>query len=391
MSPLQRNLKAIYTFCFFRMFLVLIPVMIPFFLEHGLNMEQVFILQASFGLTVAIMEVPSGYFCDHFGRKVTLMVGSFISGLGFTWLIMATSFWHFLFFEIFIALGMSFVSGADFSLLYDSLPQSAHALKLRGNAVAQIYWSKGVAEAVGSLIGGFLVLYSFKHVLWAQLVAGWIPFIVCFLLVEPARDKPSLNHKENFALIWNQLFREKKVVRLLFINLVVWSLSSFIAVWIFQKYWLDQNIPLAAFGVIWAVYNLCVAMVGKYVTGWEKRFGFETILMTLGILPIMAYLGLSLASGWVGVAIGLLFQISRALTQVLLKNALNSHVSGTFRATINSLVSLFFRLTFFVIGPLVGRGIDSKGLSFTFLCLAGAFIVFYGVLLWPLKREIKEA
>jgi MFS family permease len=389
-KALQKNLKVIYTFSFFRMFLVLIPVMIPFFIDLGLSMEKVFILQATFGLVVALTEVPSGYLCDHMGRKKTLMIGSFLSGLGFTWLLFAQSFWDLLFFEVFIAIGMSFVSGADFSLLYDSFPQSNHSSRLKANSVAQIFYAKGVAEAVGSLIGGFLVLYTFRHVLWAQMIAGWIPFIITFFLVEPVREKPQNSHKENFVLIWSLLFREKPVVKLIFINLVIWSLSSFIAVWIFQKYWLEQNIPLYTFGIIWATYNLTVAFSGKFVVGLVKKYGSTPILLSLGILPIVAYFGLSFLSGWLGVAFGLLFQLSRALTQVYLKNALNSHVGPTFRATVNSLVSLFFRLSFFVIGPIVGRFIDWRGLSFSFQALGLIFIIAFIFLLLPLQKVLRN-
>jgi hypothetical protein len=46
------------------MFLVIIPVIVPYFLSLGLDMKQVFQLQAIFGLTVALLEVPSGYLCD---------------------------------------------------------------------------------------------------------------------------------------------------------------------------------------------------------------------------------------------------------------------------------------------------------------------------------------
>ena len=42
-------------------FLVIIPVAVPFFQSKGLSMQDVFSLQALFGFVVLLTEVPSGY------------------------------------------------------------------------------------------------------------------------------------------------------------------------------------------------------------------------------------------------------------------------------------------------------------------------------------------
>ncbi len=113
----MHNEKKIYIFSFFWMFLVIMPVIVPFFLNLGLSMRQVFQLQAIFGIAVVALEVPSGYLCDLFGRKKALIFGSFISGLGFSYLVFVETFWQLVIFEVVIALALSFVSGADVSLL----------------------------------------------------------------------------------------------------------------------------------------------------------------------------------------------------------------------------------------------------------------------------------
>lgn len=378
------NLSLIYIFCFFRMFLIFIPVVVPFFLSHGLKMKDIFFLQATFGFTVALFEIPSGYLCDYFGRKKTLNLGSLISGVAFTWLYFANSLYDFFFFEILVGLGMSFISGADFSLLYDSFPHHPRAALLKAKAVAQIYFSLGVAEAIASILGGLLVLLSFNAVIVGQLIAGWIPFFISLLLIEAERESPDGTHLENFKRIMYQIFLKDKQTRLIFINQVIWGLSSFIAVWIFQKFWLDGNIPLYAFGLIWASYNLMVAFAGKFVLIYRLKVGDRGVLRTLGVLPILAYLGLAFFGGWWGVLIGLLFKLSRAINQVFLKSELNSKFDSEFRATLNSTVSLFFRFGFFILGPLVGLSIDTLGLRNTFLILGVSYFFVAIVILRPL-------
>lgn len=386
MGSKRRNLSLIYLFCFFRMFLIFIPVLVPFFQDKNLSMKDIFLLQAVFGLVVAIFEVPSGYLCDFFGRKKTLMLGTFLSGLSFTWLYFSESFLDFLIFESLVGMGMSFISGADFSLLYDSFPNTKQAATLQAKAVAQIYFSLGVAESIASIIGGLLVLISFKAVLAAQLIAGWIPFFITFFLIEPERKKPEKNHGENMKQILFEIFKKDKQTTLIFFNQVGWGLSSFIAVWIFQKYWLEENIPLYAFGILWALYNLTVAIMGKRVLDIQKRLGRSNFLNLMGILPILGYLGLYFLSGWAGVVIGLCFQVSRAFNQVFLKDQLNKKFDSQFRATLNSMTSLFFRGGFFIIGPAVGYSIDSFGMNRTFLILAAVFSAAWIFLLQPLRR-----
>ena len=48
---------------------------------------------------------------------------------------------------------------------------------------------------------------------------------------------------------------------LLFANIVIWGLSTFIAVWLLQPYWRQQSVSLRWFGVLWAGTLRRVVMV----------------------------------------------------------------------------------------------------------------------------------
>jgi MFS family permease len=51
-----------------------IPVLIPFLGSLGLSMQEILIVEAVFSVTMVLLEVPSGYFADVFGRKLSLCV-----------------------------------------------------------------------------------------------------------------------------------------------------------------------------------------------------------------------------------------------------------------------------------------------------------------------------
>ncbi len=374
------------------MFMVLIPVIIPFFTSIGLSMSEIFLLQAIFGMVVATCEVPSGYICDLWGRKKTLLVGSFLIGCGHTYLLWSDSFSDLLVFEIFVAVGLSLVSGADISMMYDLLHESGNKdREVFSKTTANLQFFKTVGEASASIIGGLLALWSLRHVVVVEAFMGWALFVSACFLVEPTYEKmPKKEHKANIKKILKHLFQSDRLLLLIFMNLVLWGLGSFIAVWMYQKHWALAEIPIGYFGVLWAAYNLTVGVTGKLTPFIEKKLGITATLCVMGLLPIMGYFGFGFWVTWVGVVFGFLINMSRGITQVILKEALNWKTPSAFRATINSLVSLCFRGSFAVIGPIVGLAIDRYGLSAAFYGVGSMFILGFVVLLIPLILQFQK-
>ena len=46
------------------MFMLIMPVIVPFFRAHGLSMADVYRLQTIFAVAIVVLEVPSGYVSD---------------------------------------------------------------------------------------------------------------------------------------------------------------------------------------------------------------------------------------------------------------------------------------------------------------------------------------
>lgn len=391
-----RSLRASYTFAFFSMFLVIIPVVVPWFTSLGLSMKQILELQAIFGLGVALLEVPTGYLGDLWGRRSSLRLGSAIVGVGFTWAIFARSYADLLIFELTLALGFSLVSGSDVALLYDQAQAGAtneEDRRRRGtHALANLQLSQVAGESVAALIAGPLVALSFRHVLVAQAVAAWIPLAVALTLPDPAEHRPPTeSHLRNFRLVLQEVFGRDRLLRLSFANLVVWSTSTFLAVWLLQKHWEQTGVALTWFGVIWAVYNLTVGLVGRQVHRLERRFGAPSLLMLVALGPIVGYALFAWVTDQVAVlVVGLIFYVSRGTGQVLLRDALNWRIGARFRATANSLFSLAFRLSFAVLGPLAGWLIDRRGLRPTFAVISVGFALAFFLVMLPLLRELRR-
>ena len=117
---LGRNVYRTLLVGFFQVFLVIMPVAVPFFASFGLSMKDIFALQALYGFVVVVTEVPSGYVADVLGRKNTLVVGAVLAAIGHSCLLFAEGFWTLALFELFLGLAHSLISGADLALLYDT-------------------------------------------------------------------------------------------------------------------------------------------------------------------------------------------------------------------------------------------------------------------------------
>ena len=99
-------------------FMIIMPIIVLFFQDNGLNLQEIMILQACYSLSVGLMEIPSGYAADVLGRRKTLILGCILAFIGFSIFSISYNFWWFLLAEIFLGLGNSFISGADTALMY---------------------------------------------------------------------------------------------------------------------------------------------------------------------------------------------------------------------------------------------------------------------------------
>jgi len=389
-AGIPSNISKIYLFSYFWMALIILPIFVPYLLDLGLSMAEILKLQAFYGICVMLFEVPTGYVSDILNRKASLVIGSFISAVGFSFLPWITEYWQLMVYEGALAFGYTLVSGTDLAIFYDSLPlKSERAESTRG--IARIKSAHVFSEAVASIVSGFLIMVSFTAVIWAQVIVAWIPFFITLGLKEPIRHKmDGHTHIENFKGVFKHMFASTSLMRLISINYIFWGLATFFAVWTYQKFWLVEGISLTHFGWVWAVMHILVGLVAQRVHTWEKRFGPVLLLWLLCLLPPAGYILMSVLNSWWAVSMCLLFSVSRGITQVLMSDAFNWRIPNASRATANSIVSMLFRTSFALFAPLMGYSIDQMGVRFTYTILGVVFGIGAIVVMWPLIIKVRK-
>lgn len=388
-KKLKSNLIKLNIYAFFLSFLVIIPVIVPFFQARGLTLQEIFLLQGIFGMALICFDVSAGYLADYLGRKKMLILGSVISALGYLVLCVGQNFFHFAIFEVVVGLGLSFQSGCDVAILYNSVEK----LKLTDSKtkfLGQRIMANTAGEGVASLLGGALVVLSLNLPAYINALTAWIPAIIAIFVYDPPGQRlPKGSHLQNFKNISKALFGHSKLLSFVIMNFIFYSFATYCAVWSLQAYWKDRNIPLSYFGYLWAANSFAVAIISFYTHKIEKKLGPVKVISLISLLPILGYLGMGYSGGLIGLVFTFAFPVCRGLNQVIFQEAINSRIPAEIRATANSVGSLGMRALFVVFGPLLGYVIDKYGTNEAMKMMGLVYFIGLFVLALPLLSQRK--
>lgn len=334
------------------------------------------ILQAFASLVIVGIEIPSGYFADSVGRKHSLLVGCILGFLGTLIYAFSFNFWGFLFAELFISLGMGFISGADSALLYDSLAEIKKGelyKAIQGKLSAFSNFSEGIA----SIIGGFLALVSLRTPFFAEAAVVFFSIFVALSLHEPKRHIAEIQ-ESHVQKIWDTvryaLSDHKKIRNLMWYAAFV-SAATLIFVWLAQPYWKSIGIPLALFGILWGILQFIVGYFSIISHKIEKIFGRDKLLFYFVVLLVFGYILIGIFHNIWAIGFIVIFYVVRGVQEPLLKAYVNELAPSQMRATILSVKSFLGRIVFSVIGPFIGWLADVYTLSQAFLFSAALFFI----------------
>jgi hypothetical protein len=277
-------------------------------------------------------------------------------------------------------------------LLYDTeLALGADEEKQR-QVVGRLYSARTFSEALAGVACTAVLLFaSFDELLYVQVAVGWLPALLVLRLVEPPGKRlESEGHFANMTKIMTYLVGHSSVLRLVFLALSVWSLTTFYAVWLLQKLWQQQGIELAHFGWLWGGLTLLAAFAGRWAHRFEDAVGARGVLLFIGLAPALGYIGLELFGVVGGILASITFFLARGFGLVILRDALNARVPSEYRATANSLASFGFRGAFVITGPVVGYTFDLWGMGTTLAMLAVVTLVIFITLILPLIAAVRS-
>ena len=389
MTGFHANITKLYAFSTLQKTLFPMAIITLFWKDQiGLTLTEILLLQAIFSAATVVLEYPSGYLGDRLGYRNTLTIASILGVAGWGVYTIADSFTTVLVAEVLLGAALSFISGSDSALLYESL--RAEGLEwLYARCEGRMNGFAQTGEAAGALFAG--VLYASVPLLpfILQVVLWIMAFSITRTMHEPPRDKAlfARTHLAEALRITRYAFVENRRLRAAILLNTFLGLASFYPVWLIQPYMQEHSVPLSWFGPIWTGANLTVAVFALLSHRAHASLGDRNMILLCITLVLAGYLGLGVIGGTFGFLFYYLLTGMRGLRGPMFLNHIQVESPSANRASILSLQSLAFRIAFIITGPLVGRLADQVTVQQTFHFLLYGYLVLLPPLSWLFLRN----
>ena len=384
---MQRNLIALYLVKLSKWFTLVMPIIVLFYEEHKLGLQDVFILKSVYSVAAVALEVPSGYLADVWGRKRCIVAGCVLFFGGYLCYSLTSTFAAFLVAEILLGIGQTMINGADSALLYDtSVHHGRENLYLRYEG--RITMIGNFAEAVAGIFGGLLAVYSLRYPFYAQAVVAFVGIPAAMALREYApANKVQSPWEEILRILKYSLVTNKKLCCNIMYSGIIGAATLTMA-WFVQPVLMQLETPTEWYGIIWTVLNLTVGVAALYSDRVEQLFGMNK--MNILILTVIAggYVALAYNLTYAGLGILLLFYIFRGFATPILKGYINQMTFSEMRATVLSIRNFVIRLMFAAIAPFIGWLNDMYSLQVALLASA-ALIFIPGAVFLALQLRLR--
>lgn len=384
---MQRNLIALYLVKLSKWFTLVMPIIVLFYEEHRLGLQDVFILKSVYSVAAVALEVPSGYLADVWGRKRCIVAGCVLFFGGYLCYSLTETFAAFLVAEILLGIGQTMINGADSALLYDTtVHHGRENLYLRYEG--RITMIGNFAEAVAGIFGGLLAVYSLRYPFYAQTLVAFVGIPAAMALREYApANKVQSPWEEILRILKYSLVTNKKLCCNIMYSGIIGAATLTMA-WFVQPVLMQLETPTEWYGITWTVLNLTVGVAALYSDRVEQLFGMNK--MNILILSVIAggYVALAYNLTYVGLGILLLFYIFRGFATPILKGYINQMTFSEMRATVLSIRNFVIRLMFAAIAPFIGWLNDMYSLQVALLASA-ALIFIPGAVFLALQLRLR--
>lgn len=377
---------------FFNNFMMVVPVIVLVYTQKGITIGDFFLIQGLFRVAALLFEIPSGYLSDRFSRRGILILGTIFHVFGYSMLTVAYGFWQIVFGEALLGIASALFSGTLEAYTYDLMKRNhtqKHFLKEFGSITTYAQASSFIAVLIGgfmfsSLGGSGLLLCEALLSIIAIVILAFVPE-----LTEIKREKAK--NKSDFADAIGITYTTLKNPRLRNFILFPAIFGSFtiILLWILQPVMEMAQIPIALFGIFFAINQISSIFFAKYAYKICAKLGeITTSMLTIftvisGI--VLTFIALHTANTFILYTACAVIAISPSIRilnnlqyNTLIHNDIPSNKRGTVLST-RAMVSMIFGATTLSVAKIL---LDNFGIEITMLVV----LFMTTLLFWSLKK-----
>ena len=344
---------------------------VAFFFQKSLSASEIYLIYAIFSILVFVLEVPTGYIGDKIVHKNSILIGLFCGIIGFCGLIFFKGFYGIIISYFFMALMTSLISGSDEAILYDCLKQDG-----RENDFESVYAKTEsfsyAASIAANILAGIIATFSMTIDVLVQISF----LIIAFLIFVGTNVISDFVDEENNIVGVKEKVKESKMLIVLLVLAGLFMTSTLLGTKFSQQIMLAGNIPLSLFGVFTAIMTL-VASLFSYIAPKITWIPFSILMLIPSVILII--IGISGKSAFI--LLLMVTSMSRAMGNIKLSAYINNQISSKYRATINSIKSLLFRVFYSIIIFLGGKMADVNVFSAVMLCGIVLTVLIVGLLI----------
>ena len=359
---------------------------ILFFIQNGLSLLQIGLLESIFHGTSLLCEIPSGMLADRFSYKTNLYLAR-LSSIGSSILILfgQGNFWIYAIAMMVNAWSYNFDSGTSTAFLFDSAVEAGQ--KDRYLQISSFL--SGVAEVtrtLGTVVAGFFIHGALAWTYYIAIGLSLLSILLIFLMKEPESKSDERNHLtlKRILEVVKQEWQEKPV---LFYWMLIYQLVGTIMC-MFYFYYQQKISDLASWQVslimlIGSGFNLLAVYLASQIgKKWNSNQVFPILVALTGLVLLLV----TFKTPFAYLSVYLLTNVLYAVYQPIYYNDLQAYLPSSVRATMLSINSMMFSLSMIVIFPLTGWLIDTCGFVAVFLVLGLITFLSFPLLLIGLGR-----
>lgn len=385
MASFKRNIVSLCLIKVSKWFTLVMPVIVLFYESNGLGLKEIFLLKSVYSVVLVALDIPTGYLADAWGRRNCLLGGCTVAFGGFLCYSFSSAFGAFLAAEVLLGIGQSLVSGADSTLLYDTVlhhGQEDEYLKYEG----KVTMVGNFSEALAGVFGGLLAACSLRLPFYCQTAVAFIGIPAALLLREyDARPAIADPLKNILNIIRYSLLTNRSLCYDIFFSGIIGAATLTMA-WFVQPVLIRIGLPTGLFGVVWTVLNLTVGVAALYSDALNARLGRNRTYALILLFIVGGFLAVSFCPDLSALPVLFLFYIVRGFATPVLKGYINRRIFSEMRATVLSIRNFIIRLIFAAMAPFVGWLNDAFSLACA-LRVTAAVILVPGLLFLALQRQ----